>query len=72
MFAGCSNNDGKTPETNAETSSEANDMDKVEEADLVVVGGGGAGLSAALTAAEEGLNVIVLEKMPFVGGNMLV
>lgn len=42
------------------------------EADVVVVGAGGAGLVAALTAAENGANVIVLEKAPFVGGNLSV
>jgi fumarate reductase flavoprotein subunit len=40
------------------------------EADLVVVGGGGAGLAAALTAAEHGLKkIIVLEKRGAPGGN---
>ena len=42
-----------------------------EEADVVVVGSGGAGLSAAVTAAQAGKNVIVLEKMPIIGGNTL-
>lgn len=37
--------------------------------DIVVVGGGGAGLSAALAATERGAKVILLEKMPMVGGN---
>lgn len=40
-----------------------------EETDLVVVGSGGAGLSAAITAAQNGKKVIVLEKMAFLGGN---
>jgi fumarate reductase flavoprotein subunit len=40
------------------------------EADLVIIGGGGAGLAAALTAAEKGLkNIIVLEKRGALGGN---
>ncbi|NVN90452.1 MAG: FAD-dependent oxidoreductase [Desulfuromonadales bacterium] len=37
--------------------------------DVVVVGAGSAGLSAAVSAAEKGAKVIVLEKMPFVGGS---
>ena len=37
--------------------------------DIVVVGGGGAGLTAAITAKEKGLNVILLDKMPMLGGN---
>lgn len=45
--------------------------DKVLEADVVVIGGGGAGLSAAVSALENGASVIVLEKMPVVGGNII-
>lgn len=39
-------------------------------ADIVVVGAGGSGLSAALTAAEAGAKVIVLEKMKAAGGTL--
>ena len=42
-----------------------------EETDLVVVDSGGAGLSAAIMAAQQGKKVIVLEKMPIIGGNTL-
>lgn len=37
--------------------------------DVVVVGGGGAGLTAAISAKEKGANVILLEKMAMLGGN---
>lgn len=38
-------------------------------ADLVVVGAGSAGLSAAVQGAELGKKVVLLEKNPYVGGN---
>ncbi len=38
-------------------------------ADLIVVGAGSAGLSAAVQGAELGKKVILLEKNPYVGGN---
>lgn len=41
-------------------------------ADIVVIGAGGAGLAAAARAAEIGASVIVLEKMPAIGGNTLI
>ena len=37
--------------------------------DAVVIGAGGAGLSAAVTLSDLGHNVLVLEKMPMIGGN---
>ena len=37
--------------------------------DIVIVGGGGAGLSAACASSELGASVLVLEKRPFLGGS---
>lgn len=39
-----------------------------EEYDIVVVGSGGAGLTAALVGAVEGLSAVVLEKSGEIGG----
>ena len=53
----------------------AGDKEKTEsskDVDVVVVGGGGAGFAAAVTAKENGANVVLLEKMPQVGGNTLI
>jgi len=36
--------------------------------DIIVVGGGGSGLAAAVSAAEYGANVLLLEKQPALGG----
>ncbi|PWC10583.1 flavocytochrome c [Brenneria roseae subsp. americana] len=40
-----------------------------EMTDIVIIGAGGAGMSAAIEAHNQGANVILLEKMPFAGGN---
>lgn len=39
--------------------------------DVVVVGSGGAGLTAAIQASEQGARVLIVEKMPVPGGNTL-
>lgn len=41
-------------------------------ADVVVIGAGGAGMAAAVTANQEGASVIIIEKMPRVGGNTIL
>ena len=48
------------------------DLPKVNNYDVVVIGAGGAGFSAAITAKNAGANVVLLEKMPAVGGNSLI
>lgn len=43
-----------------------------KRADVVIIGGGGAGLAAAVSAHQKGAKVLVLEKMPKVGGNTII
>ena len=43
--------------------------DSTVDADIVIVGAGGAGMTAAITAAGEGKSVVILESQPMVGGN---
>ncbi|MDO5531686.1 flavocytochrome c [Sutterella sp.] len=43
-----------------------------EETDVIVVGSGFAGLAAAIEAAAAGASVMVLEKMPTIGGNSII
>ena len=43
----------------------------VTEADLIIVGAGGAGLTAAKAAADQGVSVILIEKSGVIGGNSL-
>lgn len=46
--------------------------DKEYTADVIVIGAGGAGLAAGVTANQAGASVIVIEKMPKVGGNTIL
>ncbi|MEE8728427.1 MAG: flavocytochrome c [Rahnella inusitata] len=39
--------------------------------DVVIVGSGGAGLAAAIQAHDEGAHVVIIEKMPTIGGNTI-
>ena len=42
-----------------------------KEADVVIVGAGGAGMTAAITAADAGKSVIIVESQPMAGGNSI-
>jgi len=59
-LTGCSRTTTKPPASE--------DVANVIETDVVVIGSGAAGLSAALAAGDEGVQVIVLEKRPLTGG----
>jgi len=67
---GALQNAGVNPEDYIrETEEEAPAEDMTIEADIVIIGAGGAGMTAAITAADAGKNVLVLERDPAVGGN---
>lgn len=57
-----------------ETAQKKQDTAKVEteSADIVVIGAGGAGYVASITAHDAGAKVILLEKMPITGGNSML
>ncbi|MBT2761190.1 flavocytochrome c [Paenibacillus sp. ISL-20] len=42
-----------------------------EKYDIIIVGAGGAGMSAALEAKDKGMNPVIFEKMPIAGGNTI-
>lgn len=50
----------------------AKEEDKTLEADVIVIGAGGAGLAAAVQANQDGASVIVIEKQSSVGGNTIL
>jgi len=62
-------NAGVNPDDYAAKAEAAKAEDATYEADVVIVGAGGAGMTAALTAAEAGKKVIILESQAMVGGN---
>lgn len=61
-FVGCSSQEVNEPASEAAG-------DKV--VDVVIIGSGGAGLAAAIEARDAGKEVLIVEKMPMVGGNTL-
>lgn len=52
-------------------SSAKREKDETITADVVVIGAGGAGMAAGVSAHQNGATVIILEKMPKVGGNTI-
>ena len=80
LLAACGNNSSKTSTTAQETTTAeavasasaqkyADPSTLKDSYDVIIVGSGGAGLSAAIQAKEAGLNPVILEKMPTAGGN---
>lgn len=43
----------------------------MKKVDILVVGGGPAGMCAAISAAEAGANVLLAERMPYLGGQLI-
>lgn len=84
LLTGCSTKQGESPkekngnENNKKSSitistgEDAPKYDEVLETDVLVLGGGGAGLTSALTATENGKNVILVEKLGYLGGATLM
>ena len=64
--AGC--DISKLPEAEA-VDANAPKSEETVDADICIVGAGGAGMTAAIKATENGKKVVVLEMMPYAGGN---
>lgn len=68
-------NDATKESTEVNSGASANgytDLNELKDQyDLVIVGAGGAGMTAALQAKEAGMNPVILEKMPVAGGNTI-
>lgn len=86
MMAGCGADTPKNSNASSSTKETASSSDVAsgasaqtytdpkelkDEYDVVIVGAGGAGMAAALSAKEAGANPVILEKMPIAGGNTL-
>ena len=68
-MSGCSTSNNKPAEQ--QPSAPATAYDEEKTADVIVVGAGGAGLSAAIAATDNGAqNVIIIEKTNRTGGNL--
>ena len=57
----------------AQSKDEAQKEDALpKKVDVIVIGSGAAGMSAAIAAKDKGARIVVLEKMPIIGGNTLI
>ena len=60
---------GEVRTVQASQEAPAEETEYVTDADIIVIGGGAAGMTAAVTASENGASVILLEKSARLGGN---
>lgn len=60
---------GLNPEDYASTSEKGSGEDVLRSCDIVIVGAGGAGMTAAIVAADAGKSVVVVESQAMAGGN---
>lgn len=70
LLSGCTSNN-PTPTQDPTSDPAANDALADTEVDVLIIGAGGAGLSAAVSATENNASVIVVEKMAMTGGNTI-
>lgn len=68
MIASLSACASKPVESTEETKPTVQKSENDVETDVVVVGGGGAGIASAISASENGANVVLIEKMGYLGG----
>ncbi|MBC1921306.1 flavocytochrome c [Listeria grayi] len=80
VVAGCGNKQNgkesgkkeKVAVTSGASKTSYTKLDKLKDNyDIIIVGAGGAGMSAALEAKEKGMNPVIFEKMPIAGGNTM-
>jgi len=72
LGVGCKPNDTVKPQNEGQENSNEVKVDETFDTDVLVIGGGGAGLTSALTASENGKKVILIEKVGYLGGATLM
>ncbi|MFF2909112.1 flavocytochrome c [Paenibacillus sp. NPDC057934] len=64
------NREAKTEAVSGASEASYTPLDQLKDTyDIIIVGAGGAGMSAALEAKTKGMNPVIFEKMPVAGGN---